>query len=323
MANQAHLDVLKQGVEVWNQWRQKHLDTLPDLAGADLSYTSLVEANLWKVDLTEAKLIDSSLRGATLVRARLNTADLSGANFWMSDLTEANLSNARLDGAIFYKTILLFTLFGDVYLSTVEKLETAQHVGPSTVGIDTIIRSNGKIPEVFLRGAGIPDIWISYARSLVSQPIDYYSCFISYSSRDEIFANRLYVDLQSNGVRCWFAPHHMRIGDEIRTRIDESIRIHDKLLLILSGHALSSNWVQREVETAFEKELHQNQLVLFPIMLDETVMHATQAWAADIRRSRHIGDFTKWEQHDDYQQALQGLLRDLKAASETDGGSRR
>jgi hypothetical protein len=44
-------------------------------------------------------------------------------------------------------------------------------------------------------------------------------------------------------------------------------------------------------------------------------MQATEAWAADIRRTCHIGDFTKWKQHDDYQQAFERLLRDLQAGT--------
>jgi hypothetical protein len=130
------------------------------------------------------------------------------------------------------------------------------HHGPSVISIDTIYFSHGHIPDIFLRGAGVPDPMIDYMHSLVESmnPIDYYSCFISYSSKDENFANRLYADLQNKGVRCWFAPEDMKIGDKIRPRIDEAIRIHDKLLLVLSKHSVESDWVEKEVETALEKE---------------------------------------------------------------------
>ena len=74
--------------------------------------------------------------------------------------------------------------------------------------------------------------------------IQFHSCFISYSSKDKHFAQRLYVDLQAKGVRCWFAPEDMKIGDEIRVRIDESIRLHDKLLIILSENSVNSTWVE-------------------------------------------------------------------------------
>ncbi len=42
-------------------------------------------------------------------------------------------------------------------------------------------------------------------------------------------------------------------------------------------------------------------------------MHAQEAWAADIRRMRQIGDLTRWKEHDEYQEALARLLRDLQA----------
>jgi len=42
-------------------------------------------------------------------------------------------------------------------------------------------------------------------------------------------------------------------------------------------------------------------------------METEQAWAASIRRNRHIGDFTNWKDHDNYKRAFERLLRDLKA----------
>jgi hypothetical protein len=145
----------------------------------------------------------------------------------------------------------------------------------------------------------------------------YHSCFISYSYKDQAFAECLYADLQSKGVRCWFAPEDLKIGDHYHQRIDESIRLYDKLILILSEHAIQSAWVEREVVSAREKEDHIGHDILFPIRLDEAVMLTTRAWAADIRRRWHIGDFTRWKHQDDYQQALQRLLRDLKAEQKT------
>jgi hypothetical protein len=159
------------------------------------------------------------------------------------------------------------------------------------------------------------DTFIAYARSLVDKAIEYYSCFISYSSKDEDFAKRLYTDLQAKGVRCWFAPEDMKFGDRIRPRIDESIRLHDKLLLVLSEHSVASKWVEFEVEAAMDKEEEGKPPVLFPVRLNRTVMDSTTAWAAHIKRTRHIGDFTNWKNHDDYQKAFERLLRDLKASS--------
>ena len=101
-------------------------------------------------------------------------------------------------------------------------------------------------------------------------------------------------------------------------RIDESIRLHDKLLLILSEHSVNSPWVQDEVEAALERERREKRHVLFPIRIDNAVMDTDQAWAASIRRTRHIGDFTKWKDHDSYRKAFDRLLRDLKSGEAKD-----
>jgi TIR domain len=68
------------------------------------------------------------------------------------------------------------------------------------------------------------------------------------------FARRLYNDLQGNNVRCWFAPEHMKIGSKIRESIDTSLRLYDRLLIVLSEHSVESQWVEHEVETALDKE---------------------------------------------------------------------
>ena len=167
---------------------------------------------------------------------------------------------------------------------------------------------------VFLRGVGLPDKLIDYLPSLLNQSIQFYSCFISYSSKDDEFAQRLHADLQNKGVRCWFAPHDMPIGARILDAIDEAIRLRDKVLLILSADAIASDWVEDEVSKAFAEERDRKQVILFPIRLDDTVMQEPEPWARKLRDQRNIGDFTSWKDHDAYQKGLQRLLRDLKTA---------
>ncbi len=153
----------------------------------------------------------------------------------------------------------------------------------------------------------------------VRQSERFLSCFISYSSNDQEFAERLYTDLRASGVPCWFAPEDLRIGEPFRDKIDESIKLQDKLLIILSDHSVQSPWVASEVESAFEREhRHPGRLVLFPIRLDDAVMNTNQAWSAEIRRRRHIGDFSGWKDQDCYLKALKRLLRDLKSEAASD-----
>jgi len=75
----------------------------------------------------------------------------------------------------------------------------------------------------------------------------------------------------------------------------------------------TANKLKRKAKLLLKKERQQGRTVLFPIRLDNAVMETQQAWAADIRRTRHIGDFSEWKNHDSYKKAFERLLRDLKA----------
>jgi TIR domain len=147
---------------------------------------------------------------------------------------------------------------------------------------------------------------------LLREPIQFYSCFISYSSKDQNFAERLHADLQNNGVRCWFAPNDLRIGDKTWDTIDEAIRLRDKVLLILSEASIASDWVEDEVSKGLAEERERKESVLFPVRIDDAVMHATEPWARKLRDQRNIGDFRGWKDHDRYKKHFQRLLRDLK-----------
>ena len=52
--------------------------------------------------------------------------------------------------------------------------------------------------------------------------------------------------------------------------------------------------------------------VLFPIRIDDTVLNSNKAWAADIRRKKHIGDFSKWRNEASYKESFALLLRDMQ-----------
>lgn len=304
MANPEHVAKLKEGVGAWNEWRRT-TDEQPDLSGADLNGTDLSGADLrhatldgtylFGVNFSHASLTNATLRGAFLISTRFHLIDLVGA-----DLTDAYVG---------------YTVFTNVDLSKTRGLEAMHHMGPSTIGIDTLVLSGG-LPDSFLRGCGVPEEFIAYANSLVGKPIEYYSTFLSYSSKDDPFAQRLYDTLQGRGIRTWFASEDLKIGDHFRARIDESIRLHDKLILILSASSVASEWVETEVEAALDRERREKRDVLFPIAIDDEGFDAQAPWAADIRRKRHIGDFRRWKEHDEFQRAFERLVRDLKKGTQ-------
>jgi uncharacterized protein YjbI with pentapeptide repeats len=315
-----------------------------DLTGAKLGMANLVEAYLIKAKLIKADLSDTCLRqanmlgaslrdvclsGADLNRANLSGANLSHANLSNANLSEADLSKVHLVGANLMKAtlssadlqgadltgaLLSGTILANNDLTNVIGLETCEHFGPSTIDFRTLERSNS-LPLALLRGVGLPDSLIDYLPSLLAQPIQYYSCFISYSGKDDDFAKRLHADLQSNGVRCWFAPHDLPIGGKILDEIDVAIRLREKLLVILSEHSIRSEWVEDEVKAAYEQERKRGRTVLFPLRLDDALVQTDEAWATKLRRDRNVGDFRRWKDHDQYQASFKRVLRDLTAES--------
>ena len=322
-----------------------------DLRRADLSGASLRRALLFSSDLTDALVSNASLSnaqlksavlskanfyGSNLIYADLEGADLTGANLsetslrW-SNLRGADLSNAKLVGADLTGADMLganfthaevgSTVFGTMDLSNVSGLETVEHQSGSVIGIDTIYLSSGKIPGMFLRGCGVPDDFMVYMASLIASPIEFYSCFISYSTKDHDFADRLYSDLQNKGVRCWFASHDVQGGRKLHEQIDEAIRLHDKLLLILSPHSMESEWVKTEIAKARKREVRDQRRVLFPIRLAPfEILRDWECFDADTGkdsareiREYFIPDFSNWKNHDSYQEAFQRLVSDLKS----------
>ena len=101
--------------------------------------------------------------------------------------------------------------------------------------------------------------------------------------------------------------------------IDESIRKHDRLLLILSQGSISSQWVEQEVETALAKENEEAQTIILPIRIDDTILQNNIGWPAYIKNTRNIGDFRDWKEAESYEKSFERLLGNLKTEDARDG----
>lgn len=187
----------------------------------------LREADLSRADPSGTDLSRAVLGRADLGRANLRQSILRGTNLFDADLSRAVLTDAKLTAANLYGAMLYNTVFGNTDLRNVQGLDSCDHVGPSILDHQTLSQS-GPLPLAFLRGCGLPDKLIEYLPSLLNEAIQFYSCFISYSTKDQPFAERLHADLQNQGVRCWFAPRDIRGGKKIHEQIDEGIRVYDR-----------------------------------------------------------------------------------------------
>ncbi len=315
MANQEQLDILKQGVDVWNKWQQQNKTTQIDLREVDLTGFNLMGANLMGAALGRSDLNDTNLFSANLRKSDLRRTNLNGANLSESDLSRANLSGTMLNGSVLSYATISSTIFSDVDLSETIGLEQVTHPSASIIDTATFRLSKGKIPEEFLRGCGLSDADIEYAKLAnpelsndeiakiqyriydlrATQALQISPLFISYSHADTAFVNKLEKGLSEKGIRFWRDIHDL-VSGKIESQIDRAIRQNPTVLLVLSRNSLNSDWVQHEVRTArsLEKELGRDTLC--PIALDDSwkSSHWSQRVMEQIMEYNII-DFSAWE----------------------------
>ena len=367
MANEEQLATLKQGVDVWNKWREENPDVKIDLREVNLRRANLVGAWLWEADLSKADLREADLRGAhcnegdlkganlsqaelsraDLSEANLSEANLSDANCWKTDLSDVNLSGANLSkadlnganllgaklvGSKFSNARVGSTIFGKLDLRDVLGLARIVHSFPSIISADTLAKSQGKIPEVFLRGCGLSDWEIESARLYnpdlsndernrilykiydlqSSQAIQISPLFISYSHADSAFADKVGECLTEKGIRYWRDIHDMKAG-RIERQIDHAIRQNPTVLLILSENSLNSDWVEHEVRTARSVEKEMQRDVLCPVALDECWKDSR--WPKHVMEQvmeYNILDFSNWKDDIKFEGVFNKLIGGLE-----------
>ncbi len=286
-----------------------------DLSRAKLIGAKLIGAKLILVDLLVADLSQADLSQANLSEANLSGADLSEANFCGANLSEAKLIGADLSEANLERTIVGATSFGDIDLQSIKSLETVQHDGPSTIGIDTLRNSKGRIPGKFLRGCGLSPWEIEFSKlydpaltpyeiaeildaqlfqKRTDGPIYIGGIFISYSWSDTKFVDKLYDRLLEEGASVWLDRHDMVAGD-VQRQVVGAIRRQDIVITVLSENSIESDWVEKELEDARDKEKKEKRDVLCPVAIDDSWKDKKNDVLWRQLKKKNILDFSGWK----------------------------
>jgi uncharacterized protein YjbI with pentapeptide repeats len=293
-----------------------------DLSSAELDDAIIVDANLSGAELRGSYFSRANLTRATLIKSNLHGASLQGTNLTQAILTSANLSDASFGG----------TLLADLSLRDANGLESAVHVGPSTIGTDTLIKSQGRIPDAFLRGCGLSDWEVEQAKLYnpdlsneeianvqykiydlrATQALQIAPLFISYSHTDGNFVDKIERHLNKKGVRFWRDVHDAPAG-RLEKVIDRAIRQNPTVLLVLSEHSLSSDWVEHEVRTARGLEKEMGRDVLCPVALDDS--WKSSRWPKRVMEQimeYNILNFSEWKDDSKFDGMFRKLIDGLE-----------
>jgi len=331
MATRKKIKCGEESVEQSSDLRGEHL------AGEDFSGVHLPQRDFRRAilrgtqfvncELREANFADTDLSGANFRGAHLQDVDFSNANLTKANFHQANVSGAKFVGSNPFMTnfrdaTMGQTVFANLDVETCVGLESVRHNSPSSIGVECLYRSGNNLPLKFLEGAGFPKVLLSYLPELVQagSPVQFHSCFISYSHLDEAFARTLWASLRDERIRVWYAPEEMQGGKKLFDQIERAIHLHDKLLIVLSRSSLESNWVQTEIKRARKHEVKTGERKLFPIRLCN--METLKSWEcfdadsgrdiAEEVRGYFIPDFSIWTKPEAFKKEFKKLCDALR-----------
>jgi len=124
--------------------------------------------------------------------------------------------------------------------------------------------------------------------------------FISYTSSDGAFADKLVSDLSSFGADVFYAKWEIKVGDSIVDKINVALSTHDHLVVVLSANSVKSEWVQRELNSSMMRQLKDKKIKIKPVLIQDCDIPAL---LSDIK----YADF-----RDDYNEGFASLVDSLQ-----------
>ena len=92
------------------------------------------------------------------------------------------------------------------------------------------------------------------------------SVFLSHTSIDKPFVEKLARDLNCIGIDAWVDKYEIKVGESIFWRVEEGLRESEYFAIVLSPEALASEWVRSEIAVAWDKKMLTGKNAILPLL---------------------------------------------------------
>ncbi len=282
-----------------------------DLSGADLSYCNLTYANLQDAVLSGANLTSADFSWSNLNGANLRGAQLDATIFTMADLTGADLrgaviTNADLESSILMNAVVGITKFVNCDLSSVIGLDFARHTGPSALTMDTIARSGGMIPRVFLERAGVAGPLLAAQDAMRGVNRAFPTVLIVGSSEDSELAGRIRSGLAESQIPAWF----MAADDESALHSGDILFEHtpyyDRHILLCTAQSLDNSLASRHFAQLIGSRRSQSGQTILALAADDQLYRRDDHLCNSLKEGTVL-DFRNSNDQPTYDDALASL----------------
>ena len=283
-----------------------------DLTGADLSYCNLRYANLQDAVLSGANLTSTdlswtNLNGAILRGAHLNATSLTLADLTGADLRGAFFTNTDLESAIFMNALLGITKFINCDLSNAIGLDTARHTGPSTLALDTIAKSSGLIPRVFLEQAGVAGPLVAAQDAMRGVTRAYPTVLIVGSSEDSELAGRLRSGLTDSQIPSWVMAADNESALHSGDILFEHTPYYDCLLFLCTAQSLENSQASKYFAQLVGARRSESGQAILTLAADG-LFYQREDHLCNSLKEGTVMDFRGWDDQKTYDEALASLV---------------
>lgn len=93
--------------------------------------------------------------------------------------------------------------------------------------------------------------------------------FISHSSQDKWFADKIVALLDQLGISVWYDKVDLYIGDNLLQKIHAGLNESSRLIVILSHQSIASKWVTEELESFYTDFVLGGKTKIYPLLLED------------------------------------------------------